>query len=64
MTDRFVKHGLSARGKRYTLEELGYDPNETLPMEVNRRLLTVTPRYMLPSELAEEIDDGGCVKHE
>eukprot|EP00750_Incisomonas_marina_P030690 INCI7638.5.p1 GENE.INCI7638.5~~INCI7638.5.p1 ORF type:complete len:741 (-),score=106.33 INCI7638.5:1351-3492(-) len=53
----FVKQGRSANGKRCTLEELGYDPNETLSIEVNRRLLTVTPRYMLPSELVEELDD-------
>ena len=53
-----MKQGRSANGKRCTLEELGYDPNETLSIEVNRRLLTVTPRYMLPSELVEELDDG------
>ena len=37
-----------------TLSELRYDPEETFSKQVNRRLLTVTPRYMLPTDLAHE----------
>mgnify|MGYP000037971326 CR=1 FL=1 len=36
----------------YSAEEIGYDPTATIDIEVNRRLLTLTPRYMLPTELA------------
>ena len=41
-----------AIGRLYSLAELGYNANEMMSMIVNRRVLTVTPRFALPSGLS------------
>ncbi len=60
----FVDDDRSSEGGGWrTLEELGYDAREVIVKTVyNRRLLTVTPRYMLPTELADENAGGVCVR--
>ena len=49
---KFRQERCAKSAKLYSLKELNFNPNEMFSKLVNRRLLTVTPRYMLPTSLA------------